>query len=135
MKAKTFLACAAVAFVVSFALGFFWHAWLLADFYEEGNAAANREEGLIQFIALGYGALALLMAWMFPIGLRSDALLKEGARFGALIGLLWTLPLSLIFYGVMKLSLEVVIVDSVWHVVEQGATGVAIAWVYGKVKG
>ncbi len=52
-------------------------------------------------------------------------------RFGAVIGLLWILPLLLVFHGVWNVPLTLVIVDAAWHVVEEGVAGVVIAFVYG----
>ena len=50
----------------------------------------------------------------------------------ALIGLIWILPFSVILHGVWNLPLTGVIVDSAWHVIEEGLVGIAIALVYGK---
>ncbi len=72
------------------------------------------------------------MALVYPIGYKEGSPVKEGFRFGALIGLIWILPVSLIFHGVWDLPLTGVIVDSAWHVVEEGIAGIAIAFVYGK---
>ena len=66
------------------------------------------------------------------MGYKGGSPVKEGFRFGALIGLIWILPLSMIFHGVWNLPLTGVIVDSAWHVVEEGIAGIAIGLVYGK---
>ena len=41
-------------------------------------------------------------------------------QFGGLFGLIATLPLYLILYAIWDFSLAHLLVDSVWHLVEQG---------------
>ena len=82
-------------------------------------------------IAVGHLVLALLMAWVYPIGYKGGSPVKEGLRFGAVIGLIWILPWSVIIYGIWNLPLAVVLVDSAWHVVEEGLAGLAVGLIYG----
>ena len=118
--------------IVTFLLGGFWHAWLMADFYQTHGAALNRAEPNMIMVALGSLVIAVLMAYTFPIGYKGGSAVKEGFRFGALIGLIWYLPLTLIINGVTSYPpLVVVIVDSAWHIVEQGVVGIVIAFIYG----
>ena len=85
----------------------------------------------MMMIALGSLVIAILMAYTYPIGYKGGSAVKEGFRFGALIGLIWVLPVSLIFSGAWNYPLVAVIVDSAWHIVEQGVTGIVIAMIYG----
>ncbi len=117
--------------VVTFLLGGFWHVWLMADFYETHAAALARPEPNVMMVALGSLVIAVLMAYTYPIGYKGGSAVKEGFRFGALVGLIWVLPLSLIFSGVWNYPLVSVIVDSAWHIVEQGVVGIVIAFIYG----
>ncbi|MCG8608210.1 hypothetical protein MJD09_24905 [bacterium] len=56
---------------------------------------------------------------------------SEGFKFGALIGLIWILPFSLIIHGIWNVSLTAVLVDSVWHIVEEGLVGIVVGFIYG----
>ena len=84
------------------------------------------------FVMLGYLILDFLMALVYPMGYKGGSPLKEGFRFGALIGLIWVLPISVIDHGLYNLPLTLVIVDSSWHVVQEGIGGIVIALVYGR---
>ncbi len=132
MNVKKFVLAWVAATVVAFLLGGLWHQFLLVDFYGAQTQDLAREEPIMAFVMLGYLILAFLMALVYPMGYKGGSPVKEGFRFGALIGLIWILPVSLIFHGVWDLPLTGVIVDSAWHVVEEGIAGIAIAFVYGK---
>lgn len=113
-------------------LGFLWHTVILGDFYDTHLAAVARDEPKMPFVILGYLVLALLMAYMFPLGYKGGSAVTEGLRFGILIGLLWILPLQLVFHALLNIDLTGGLVDAGWHVVEQGVGGIIIAMVYGK---
>jgi len=135
MNVKKFVLAWVAAVVVTFLLAGLWHLFLLADFYEVQTQAVAREEPKMPFIILGHLILGFLMALAYPIGYKGGAPVKEGFRFGALIGLIWILPWSLNIHGLWNLPLTVVIVDSAWRVVEEGIAGIVIALVYGRQLG
>ena len=132
MNVKKFVLAWMAAFVVALFVGFGWHLFLLADFYRAQAQALAREEPNFVFVFVGLLILYFLMALVYPIGYKGGSPVKEGFRFGALIGLIWILPLSVILHGVWNLPFTGVIVDSAWHVVEEGVGGIAIARVYGR---
>ncbi len=132
MNVKKFVLAWVAAVVVTFLLGVLWHLFLLADFNEVQEQALAREEPNMVFVFVGHLILGFLMALVYPIGYKGGSPVKEGFRFGALIGLIWILPLSVILHGVWNLPLTGVIVDSAWHVIEEGVGGIAIARVYGR---
>ena len=132
MNVKKFVLAWVAAVVVTFLLGVLWHLFLLADFYEAQHQALAREEPNMPVVFVGYLILGFLMALAYPVGYKGGSPVKEGFRFGALIGLIWILPVSVILYGVWNYPLTAVIVDSAWHVVEEGIAGIAIALVYGR---
>jgi len=82
------------------------------------------------FIILGVLILAVLMAYMYPLGYKGGSPLKEGLRFGVVIGLLWILPYNVIMIGVVGTSKTLVVVDALWHIVEQGVGGIVIGYIY-----
>ena len=111
-----------------FLLGGLWHMSIMNTFYEEHSAASPLNEPKLQFIVLGYLILGFLMAYIFPKGYRGGGAVGEGLRFGAVIGLLWVLPHAVVLHGVEFGAMgELILVDAVWHMVEQGVGGVAVA--------
>lgn len=131
MNGRNLVLGALAAFVAMFALSWVWHEALMADFYQSVEMQNARESPLIWSVAAGYGLLALLMAWIFPKGYEGGTSWVEGMKFGAVIGILWILPLELVLYGVLEGSFSHVAVDGAWHVVEQGLGGIALGMVYG----
>ena len=131
MNAKKLILASLGGGVATFLLGYLWHMLVMGDFYTTHTAALAREEPNMLFIILGSLVLAILMAYTYPIGYKGGSAVKEGFRFGALIGLIWTLPLSLIFTGIWNYPLVAALVDSGWHIIEQGLVGIVIAFIYG----
>ena len=132
MNAKKIILAWLAAFVVTFALAGLWHQVLLVDFYKVNTEALAREEINILFVVLGQLILTFLMAFIYPIGYKGGSPIKEGFKFGALIGFIWILPLSLIMHGIWTVPLNSVLVDSGWHIIEEGIGGIVIGLVYGK---
>lgn len=130
MNARKLVLGAVSAFVVMFALSWVWHEALMAEFYQMAEYPM-RDSPMMWAVAAGYGVLALLMAWIYPKGYEGGASWVEGAKFGAVIGILWIVPWQLIMYGVMEGTMSMVWVDGGWHIVEQGLGGIALALVHG----
>lgn len=132
MDVKKFVLAWVIATVVGFLLSGGWHVVVMADFYGTHMEAVARPEAEVDMVMifLGYVVLGLLMAYVFPIGAKGGPPVAEGFRFGAVIGLLWVLPWSLIIVGIWNVGLTVVLVDSGWHVVEQGIAGIGVAYAY-----
>ena len=131
MNVKKFLLAALAGFVVQFLLGGLWHAVIMAGKYEEFHAQITSEEPNMVFIAAGYLVLSILMATMYPHGYKGGPPVKEGMKFGILVGLLWVIPTHLIFVGALNFPMGTVYLEC-WHVVEQAIGGIVIAMVYGK---
>ena len=131
MDTKKFILGSLGAAITSFLLGGLWHMLLMGDFYTTHMTAIARAEPNILFIALGSLVLGILMAYTYPIGYKGGSAVKEGFRFGALVGLIWILPFSLILHGIINISLVAVIVDAGWHIVQEGLAGIVLAFIYG----
>lgn len=131
MNGKKWFFAGLAGFVVMFLLSGLWYMVIMAGFYQTQGAAVNREQFNFLFIVLGYLVMAFLMSYIYPIGYKGGPPAKEGLRFGVLIGLLVWLSSNLILYGVYNVTLPVTLVDSIWHVVEEGIGGIVIAFVYG----
>ena len=128
MNTKKMVIALFASFIVMFLLAGLWHMVIMADLY---SGPKTLEEPMLHFIALGYFVLALIMTYIYPKGYKGGKPVIEGLKFGILMGLLWILPLNLVLYGVMGGSGTVIIVDVIWHVVEQGIGGIVIGLVYG----
>ncbi len=133
MSKKMLLAFVA-SFVAMFLLAFAWHQPIMGWFYAAnlGLVDATRSEPIVPMIAVGYAVLAFMMAYIYPKGVEGGTPMMEGFKFGAMIGLIWVIPYALVMYGVeMTHSIKFVVVDGLWHIVEQGIGGVIIAYMYG----
>ena len=105
-----------------------YHNLIMANLYEEVNA---KHEGL-GILLVAYFILALIMAYVYPLGYKGKSPALEGLRFGIIIGLLWVFPHSLAMAGAHGDSIIYVFKNSAWHLVEQGLGGVIIGLIYGK---
>ena len=132
MSIPRFLLATILSTLVMLALWWLWHMSFMAPFYAE-HIALPRDVPLTRITVLGYVLLAMLMAYLYPKGYAGSEPLAEGLRFGAVMGVLSTLPRSLILYGIEGGHTgTLVIVDAAWHIAEQGLGGLVIALLYGR---
>jgi hypothetical protein len=130
MSLKKLLFATLASAIIMIVLGGLWHTVIMADFYAEGRNVV-RDEPLMGFVAVGMFVLALLMSYVYPRGASHLSPVAGGARFGAVMGLVYVLPHGLVLHGIQSDSTAtLVLVDAIWHVVEQGVGGIAIALVY-----
>jgi len=129
MDFKKFSMAVAGGFFAMFILSGLWHRVILKSFYTEHLTSTLAEPNIL-FIVLGYLILAALMAYLYPLGYKGGSPLKEGLRFGIIIGLLWYLPFNVIMIGVVGKSGTLVVVDGLWRLVEQGVGGIVIGYFY-----
>lgn len=117
-----------------FFLGYVGHEYILTMFAPEMDPMDSimKSEPNILGVAVAYIVLALLMTYMYPKGTDGTSIIGNGLKFGILIGLLFQLPMGIIFYSVMDgVTISVVFTESIWHVIEQGFGGIVIAYSYG----
>ena len=131
MDLKKFSLATVGGFFAMFIPGGLWHMLIMKDFYDKYAGDSALAEPNILFIILGVLILSALMAYMYPQGYKGGSPLKEGLRFGVVIGLLWILPINVIMIGVMGTSITLVVVDALWHMVGQGIGGIVIGYIYG----
>lgn len=117
----------AVAMIV---LSYIWHDLLMLDFYKDNMRLIFRLDVKFEWVVAGYVLLGLLMAYIFPLGFKGGKPINEGIRFGVLMGLVAFLPSQLVLYGLANIDLNAALVESAWHVVEQGVGGLVIALAY-----
>ncbi len=104
-----------------------WHEIVMANFY--ANEVHAEHEG-IGVIFLAYLLLAALMAYLYPLGHAGEYPLRDGLRFGVIMGILWVMPHELAMAGAHGESISYVFKNAAWHAVEQGIGGVIIGFVY-----
>ena len=76
-----------------------------------------------------------MMAYMYPKGYSGGSPAVEGLKFGIMIGIVWVLPHALIRHGAMvSMTGKMLLVDAIWHLVEQGIAGLIIGLIYGGQK-
>jgi hypothetical protein len=129
MKIQKLLLAIVVGFIVMFGLAGLFHLVIMKDFFIEKTGG----EPSIHFAMLSYAILAILMSYIYPYGYKGGSLVKEGLVFGILMGLLCRLPLQVLELGYGRGDLSFVVTEAVWHAVEEGIGGIAIAMVYGKM--
>ncbi len=130
MDLKKFSMAVVGGFFAMFIPGGLWHMLIMHNFYEKYGGDSGLAEPNMLFIILGVLILAALMAYIYPLGYKGGSPLKEGLRFGVVIGLLWILPYNVIMIGVMGTAKTLVVVDALWHIFEQGIGGIVIGYVY-----
>ena len=109
--------------------------WLLAGAFHELNAAFFVAEGgapegghqSVGLIFLGYLLLAGLMALAFDRARISAAPWVKGGVVGVFVGLLWVFPHGVVLAAAHGDSLSYEVLNALWHVIEQGVGGVALA--------
>ncbi len=121
------------AFVVMFILSIVWHVPLMGEFYAENYAEVNipEEEFSMLYLMIGYLIFSFMMSYMYPIGFGGGSAIKEGLRFGVMLGIFMSFSKAFIFAAVYKMPLDANLYDAVYHVIELGIGGIVIAKIYG----
>jgi len=136
MDGKKLVYAALAGFAVMFILSGIWYMVVMMDYYDAAmagiyNAEAMLDEPNLVFIAIGYLFYAFIMAYMFPIGYKGGSAVTEGMKFGAIVGVLITVPLTFINMGLLEASAAPALVDAIYQIVEKAIGGIVIAKVYG----
>lgn len=128
MNAKRIVLAGLAAFVVMFVLGGLWNAVLMAGFYQRhapSNARPPAETSLL-FIVLGYALLVVFMTFLLAQSFKERPSMLESFQFGASFGVIATLPIYLILYSIWNISLTMLLVDSAWHLVQEGIGAIVL---------
>lgn len=133
MNIKKLIIATLAAFVVMQVVGLLWHLVLIGDWHIANTYLAPKEPRLPELVFLGVFVLAMMMSYVYPKGYSGGSPVTEGLKFGAIIGIIWVLPHSLIQHGTwVVMSTEMLVVDGLWHIVEQATGGLVIGLIYGK---
>ena len=133
MEPKKMIGAWIGSFVVMFLLSFLWYGLLMEEFYAATYAEVNlpMEDFSMTLIVVGYLIQAFMLSYIFPIGFGGGSAVKEGLRFGLILGMLFALPGAFILAAVYKMPLEGNLIDAAYHIVEFAAGGIVIAKIYG----
>ena len=120
-------------FLVMFVLGGIWHNIVMMDYNMAAYADVilSEEEFSLALIAFGYLILSFMMSYMYPIGFGGGSAIKEGLRFGVMLGIFMSFSKAFIFAGAYKMPLDANLYDAVYHVAELAIGGIVIAKIYG----
>jgi len=134
MNTKKYLLASVSAFIVMYLLSWLGYELILPMLFSaDPLEPIYRSEQLMIGIMAAYLITALIMSYIYPKGVEGDNVMGNGLRFGALIGLLVSLPIALIFYSIIEgYQFSDVVVETLWHVIEKGIGGIVIAYVFGK---
>lgn len=112
--------------IVMWSLAGVWHNIILPN-TRTGTHAHHEGLGIA---LLAYLILAILMCLLHMRMNRRGRPLLDGLELGVVVGVLWVFPHGLAIAAIHDTSLLYELKNALWHVVEQGAGGVVIAWWY-----
>lgn len=133
---KTFIKTFIAALVVMLGLAVLFYGLVLGRALDRLIDSALLKPSLgFSCITLGYIALAVLMAWVYPhYRLDPGPFWQRGLQFGVVMALLWIFPLTLVLHGFYRFPFSLVLLVTMWALVEQGAGGIVIAWVHQRTR-
>jgi len=136
---KYYLVGVPVTFIIVFNLGYVFHDILLGEWLHSKEADITREEYIIPAIALVFFLYSSIQAFLLHIfhfytsNKHKWGIYKTALVFGALIGFLWdALQGGIIEYATFNMPIEVVFVDSGFHILEGAYTAIILAFFYSK---
>ena len=129
MDFKKLLLATVAAFLVMFFFDYLWYMGIpsIKEIFHMGENAGDS----VPTHALGVLSLALLMAYVFPIGFKGGSAINEGIKFGILIGLLIALPSALHQRASHEASLHSMLGFVINGVLSCSLGGILIAMMYG----
>ena len=118
-----------VGFVVMFGLAGLFHLVIMKDYFEAKAGVMTS----MMYPMLSYFILAILMSYLYPLMKGGGSAIKDGLCFGIVVGLLCRVPLQVLHLGYGTGDWGFIITEGVWHSIEEGIGGIAIAMVYGRM--
>ena len=102
-----------------------WHNLVLPLVSE----TAEVHQGGLAIMLLAYVLLGLSMTSFSMTSIKGEKPLWNGAKLGAIVGILWVFPHGLTMAAAHDTSIWYELHNALWHIVEQGAGGLVIALV------
>jgi hypothetical protein len=127
-----FTISAVVIAVMSLALGFVVHGWLLAPDYKALAALFRSENDQVSFFGFVIAAHALIgigFTWVYRMGREAKPFLGQGVRFGLAVAVLTVIPTYLIYYAVQPMPGNVVAKQIVFDTIAVVLMGIVCAWI------
>ena len=133
MNVKKFVLAAIAYVVVTFVIAAGWHLVLFKDLYDQLGIFTRKEP----LIPLGLASIimqALVLSYLYPMCSKGGSPLKDGLKFGLLIGVLMASIAVFAEAGKQNVSSLAtwLIFESVYYVLQFGFVGVVMALIYGK---
>ena len=119
-----------VMFVMSMALGFLVHGYLLAPEYAKLTTLFRQpgdQENHFAFMLLAHVFIAVGFTWVYLRGRENKPFVGQGLRFGAAVAVLSTIPVYLIYLAVQPMPEALVVKQMVFDTIAMLAMGVVVA--------
>jgi hypothetical protein len=121
---------------VMLTLNSLWYAVLMRGFYDRETGswgAIARDDPSLPFILLSFLSLAGLMVAAYPHVRFGTSTLSRGLGLGVMSALVFIVPSSFYYFGTTDILVaDVMVADIVWHLIEESAAGLVIAFLIGR---
>lgn len=129
---KKFIISSLVMAVASLLLGFVVHALILKGSYAQLPSLYRPEsqaQGYIGYMLLAHLLIGIGLTWIYRRGHEAGiGVLLQGARFGAAIAVVSTIPTFLIYFAVQPVPSDLVAQQVVFDSISMVVLGVIVAW-------
>jgi len=123
---------AIVMFIMTFALSWFVHGFLLYGDYMQMIGAMRKPEdthALMGWMVLAHALFATAFAWIYLRGREDKPWLAQGIRYGIAIAVLAIAPIYLIYHVVTPVPLAVAFKQIVFDTIRVVLMGIVVAWI------
>jgi hypothetical protein len=132
MNTKKWIIASVVIFVVDQILSYLFHGVFMSGVYEQTAHLWRPMEEMNRLMWMGWlsGLIwSFLFVYIFAKGYENKGIM-EGVRFGLLIGVFFSLPMSLGTYMSMPITGGIAIGWFLFGVIEITILGILAAWLY-----
>ena len=127
-----FVVSTALMAVMSMALGFVVHGWLLLPDYVAQGALfrpQDQQPAFLGFMIAAHLLIGVAFTWIYRMGREPKPFLGQGVRFGLAVALLSWVPVYLIYYAVQPIPVNVVAKQIIFATMASVLMGIACAWI------
>jgi hypothetical protein len=127
-----FIIAAVVMFIMTWALSFVVHGFLLSADYAASAAMRPPADAqpLMGYMILAMALFAIAFAWIYERGREDRPWLAQGLRYGLAVAFLTVIPTYLIYHVVTPVPLALAIKQIVYDTIRLLLMGVVVAWIY-----
>lgn len=138
MCKKTCLLATIAVLVVIAALDMFINGYLLAGIYQQTMNVWRPEaqmKNMMWMMWLAYVIMAPLFVYIFSKGIEEGkCLVGQGLKFGFILGIFVSAPMSLIWYAVLPIPITLAVYWFLAGLVESVAAGLVAGFIFKKSK-